>query len=421
MIVIAIVMVVATTAIVLNYRQIDTDHVKTVLSGTVLQAMRNDPGTMRPNVGEAPIDIAGGEEQMAPMIGYDEAGMREQKPLPVVVFSDDGANIRSDRQASTAMIDEDTAYEAVRLIRGFEDGYGTVDELGLDYYRMTSPDGQVWISLTDSSYSRDWINKMNGLIVGVIGTLIVLLVLVILLSKWIVKPVETAWAGQKRFIADASHDLQAPLTVILANMSILLQSPDATINEERQWVENTQKEASHMQGLVSELLELSCLENAEDNGVRQYDEVVDVGEMVERECLAFDAVALETGYIFEYGIEDGVFVDGNAAQLAKMIRTLLDNAFKYARSRVEVNMERAGRFVEIEIANDGDGISDEDIEHVFERFYRADKARTPGGGHGLGLPIAKQVAVNHGGDITCESGPARTVFTVKLPTSRKKD
>ena len=73
----------------------------------------------------------------------------------------------------------------------------------------------------------------------------------------------------------------------------------------------------------------------------------------------------------------------------------------------------------IAISNDGAQIAQEDIPHVFDRFYRADRARTPGGGHGLGLAIAKQVAVNHGGDIVCRSSAGNTVFTVKLPLMKQ--
>ena len=424
MVLITVVMVIAFTAIAANYRYSDTEHVNNALIGTIGQAMHHQTETRVSTLSmsvDASVAEAPDEQRwhMAPKIGYDDAGKREIKPIPIVVYSYDGVQTLVDTETSTAMIDEGTAYEAVNLIVTYDDGYGSIETLDLDYCKLTVEDGTTWVAMTDSSYSQDWISKVQGLGVGSAFLWVALLVMTILLSRWIIRPVERTWEGQKRFIADASHDLQAPLTVILANMSILAQSPDATIREEMQWVENTQKEATSMKGLVSELLELSRLEGGGDAAVAGCDEIVDIGEIVDGECLAFDAVALENGYIFDCAVEDELIVKGNSEQLSKMIRTLLENAFKYSDKRISVSAQRIGKNVEIAISNDGAQIAQEDIPHVFDRFYRADRARTPGGGHGLGLAIAKQVAVNHGGDIVCRSSAGNTVFTVKLPLMKQ--
>ena len=118
-------------------------------------------------------------------------------------------------------------------------------------------------------------------------------------------------------------------------------------------------------------------------------------------------------------LEGGITVNGNDQQLHKLVSTLVENAFKYVDDggTINVNLAKTGKYAALEVRNTGSVISAEDLPHIFDRFYRTDKARTSGtGGFGLGLAIAREIARSHGGDITCTSTAADgTTFTVTLP------
>ena len=147
-------------------------------------------------------------------------------------------------------------------------------------------------------------------------------------------------------------------------------------------------------------------------------EQLDFSDLVDGETLLFDSVALERGCSFECKVESGINVLGSGKQLGKMVSALIENAFKYvdAGGEVDVTLRRSGKKAVLSIGNTGPVISPEDLPHIFDRFYRTDKARTSGeGGFGLGLAIARETARQHGGDITCTSGDGRTTFTVTLP------
>ena len=133
-------------------------------------------------------------------------------------------------------------------------------------------------------------------------------------------------------------------------------------------------------------------------------------------------MAFERGCLLKTDIAEGLTVNGDAARLRKMCATLIENACKYVDEggSIRVTLSSAGRFCETNVANSGQAIPAEDLPHVFDRFYRSDKARTSGaGGFGLGLAIAREIAREHGGDITVESSKAAgTVFHVRLPLER---
>ena len=146
---------------------------------------------------------------------------------------------------------------------------------------------------------------------------------------------------------------------------------------------------------------------------------LDLSDLVDGETLLFDSVALERNCAFDCEIEAGLHTLANEKQVKKMVSTLVENAFKYVDDggSVSVSLRRAGKTAQLAISNTGSVIAPDDLPHIFDRFYRTDKARTSGaGGFGLGLAIAREIAREHGGDITCTSSePAGTTFTVTLP------
>ena len=269
---------------------------------------------------------------------------------------------------------------------------------------------------TDSGFTRQL-----GMDVAIfVGAMAALAVVVRILSKWALSPVERAWDQQRRFISDASHELKTPLAVICANSQILQR--DASIPEgSRRWVESTAEEADHMKGLVEDLLTLARADEAAAGTTEdalRHDEV-DLSSLVDEAALEFDAVAFERGCSIDSEVAGDIVVRGDADQLGRVVRTLLDNATKYAErnSLVRVRLTQAGSHAQLTVANRGPLIEPEDLEHLFDRFYRTDKARSrqETGGYGLGLAIAKSTVEAHGGKIWATSDAAEgTCFHVTL-------
>ena len=183
-----------------------------------------------------------------------------------------------------------------------------------------------------------------------------------------------------------------------------------------QWIDSTQSEALRMQELVNDMLELARPASAAKDS--QVPENVDFTDLVENLALQFESVAFEKGVSIECQIEPGVKVQGSRKRLQRLASTLIDNACKYARSdsSVTVKLSKSAKDATLSVHNEGQSIPAEDLPHIFDRFYRTDKARTSDtGGFGLGLAIAREVAREHGGDICAESSQKKgTTFSATI-------
>ncbi len=235
------------------------------------------------------------------------------------------------------------------------------------------------------------------------------------LSRWLVKPVEESWKRQRQFVADASHELKTPITVLLADADILLSHPDDTVREQRLWVEHIQDEGLRMKGLVQDLLFLARGDAA---GPERPQGRADLSEVCEECVMSFEPVAFEAGLTLESAVAPGVSVTGSGEDLRRLCAILLDNACKYGEEggRVTVTLTMGDKAV-LTVHNTGQPIPAEAQPHLFERFYRADAARNrEQGGYGLGLAIAASIVERRRGRITVQSAAGEgTAFTVTLP------
>lgn len=236
------------------------------------------------------------------------------------------------------------------------------------------------------------------------------------MAKQAVRPVEQAWISQRQFVADASHELKTPLTVILANAGILAEQQDATVGSQMKWVSNTMEEGRRMQKLVEDMLFLA---RSDDEGFCVEHQKLSLSDLVWSMELAFEAVAFEQGIALESEIAEDIYVSGDASQLSRLVSILLDNACKYtgAGGRVTLTLAHQRNQVYLTVQNTGAVIPQEQMKRLFERFYRADASRARSqGGYGLGLPIAETIVKAHGGSIRVESSEEKgTVFTVQFP------
>ena len=277
------------------------------------------------------------------------------------------------------------------------------------------------IALVDTSSSDSVLRTQAINDIGIVcAALVALAIITWWLSKWALRPVEEAWEQQRRFVADASHELKTPLAVILANTQIL-QKHEGVSDDAMRWVESTADEAEHMKALVGDLLQLARADesatSSSTNVMRHED--IDLSEMVEAASLEFDAVAFERGCMLDTQVDEGIHLTGDPEWVDRLVRILIDNACKYGEkgSTVTVRLAKVPGGSQLTVHNVGNPIDEEDLPHVFERFYRSDKARSRGGegGFGLGLAIAKSIADAHGGTISVTSTEQEgTTFSVRF-------
>ncbi len=244
------------------------------------------------------------------------------------------------------------------------------------------------------------------------GAMLFVMLISYLIAKQAINPIQESWDRQKQFVADASHELKTPITVILANSGILKDSRGETIESEMQWIDSTEAEALHMQKLVQDMLFLAKNDNEADIAMSQIKSEIDLSEMAELEALGFEPLAYEKGMILKSDIAEGVKINGNSTQIKQLFHILLDNAIKYAEPLgdeapcIEVALKK-GTHPALIVKNTGKMIEAGEVSHFFDRFYRADKSRTRGeinsGGYGLGLAIAKAIAEKHGATISAKS------------------
>ena len=299
---------------------------------------------------------------------------------------------------------------------------GVFRSYDIRYAVQTAEDGTRCVIFGDiSSFSA----AFRSFLLSLAGVLLAAVALFFLLSfwlaRWALSPVEKAWDQQNRFVADASHELKTPITVILANLDILRTHKDETVQSQMRWIRNTREEAERMRELIEDLLFLA---KNDASALKEQMSEIDLSDLSEDRALNFEAVAFEKGVSLESSISPGLKVTGNEGQLKQLLTILLDNAVKYAGQdgRVKISLspcqEKNGKnAARIVVNNTGEPIPPEDLEHIFERFYRADKSRArKEGGYGLGLSIADSIVRRHRGRISCESTKKDgTTFTVTLP------
>ena len=284
---------------------------------------------------------------------------------------------------------------------------GTITAYHLRYLRQDNGLYQK-IAFVDMSMEMTVLRNMMGpYLVILLISLLLLLGVSVLLSRWATRPVEKAWKQQRQFLSDASHELKTPLTVILSNAELLEAAP--LENRPARWADNIHTEARRMRSLVEEMLTLARADNMVRTAVMAEVSLSDVAA----DCaLAFEPVAFEAGKPLEYQIADGTLVLGDGDKLRQLISILLDNAIKYGADggTITLSLQKTDRQARLTVSNPGDPIPPEQLGRLFERFYRADVSRGEKSGFGLGLSIAQTIAQEHKASLKAESDAESTRF-----------
>ena len=218
---------------------------------------------------------------------------------------------------------------------------------------------------------------------------------------------EDAAARQRRFVADASHELRSPLTAIRTGLEVGLAHPDRA-----PWPQIARRAVRQSQRLEDLIAQLLVLAKADAHQLAARRQPVDLAALLADLAAATRA----PGISIELSVPPGTATAGNPEDLSRMFRNLLDNAVRYARRRVLVTAAAGPEGIVVEIADDGPGIPDEERERVFGRFVRLDASREQASGSaGLGLAIAREIAAAHGATIVLTEAPGggtRAVVTV---------
>lgn len=227
------------------------------------------------------------------------------------------------------------------------------------------------------------------------------------LTTWLIKPVKESFDKQKQFIADASHELKTPLSVIVASSEAI------DIDEKNsKWLKNIEYETNRMNLLISKLF--SLVKSEQRKKVRLVNN--NLSKIVELSLLTFEGRAYEKDIKFNYDIEDNIFMLMDEDSIKELVEILLDNAIKHSKKKGTINLSlKKDEQIILLVENEGEAISKGEEEKIFERFYRVDKARSgKDNRYGLGLAIAKNIVLLHKGKIKASSMDGITTFQVKF-------
>ena len=294
---------------------------------------------------------------------------------------------------------------------------GIVEAHNLRFCRIATPRGTVLVFSDMSSENNTLDNLLkNSLLIGALSFL-AFLAISIFLSRWAVKPVAAAWLQQKQFVADASHELKTPLTVIMTNAE-LLQSSEYDETERKTFSQSILLMGQQMKSLVENMLELA---KSDAEQTKQKMKSVDLSKLILDTAISFEGVFIEKGLTVESSVEPGIIVRGNEQAMQQVVDILLDNAQKYSApgGETSVRLYSSGQGkCQLKVSNPGAEIPPEDLKKIFQRFYRMDKARRRDGSFGLGLSIAESIVTQHGGRIWAESKDGTNTFIVELRKGR---
>ena len=346
--------------------------------------------------------------------GWITVKLNDENEIQSIFYSRERFFANSDESDEQNSAVSDAAREIISRI---DENEGNISSGGISYrYKLRDTDSGKIIVLLDRTDEISTLRRLLFILLAIfVLSLAVIFLLSLLLSKWAVIPIEDAWNRQRVFFSNASHELKTPLTVINANLDVITSNPDDTVAGQEKWFGYIRCEAEKMSRLINEMLYLSREERTDNPPVMAE---FDLSEAAEGVCLAMEALAFERGKVINSDIDSGIRVKGDKEGLVRMINILIDNAVNHSseHSDISVSLKKSRKNkVRLTVSNKGTPIPPEELERIFDRYYRTDASRSSStGGFGLGLAIAKTIAEKHSGSITAESDENRTAFTVTL-------
>ena len=312
-----------------------------------------------------------------------------------VLFNSDG-EVKLVDTGKIAAVDTNSAIEFATDVWEGGDTQGFMD----DYRYIVHTTGtETRIIFLDCGRSLSTFRSFvfTSICVFLLGMLAVLL-LIIFLSGYIIKPISESYEKQKQFITDAGHEIKTPLTVIDADAEILTMDFG-----ENEWLSDIQNQTKRLTALTNDLILLSRLE---ENQARFQMIDFPLSDMLEEMAHSFQALAITQEKVFSVDIQPMLSFRGDEKALRQLVSVLLDNALKYSEKggKISLSLEKYGSNIRLSVFNTTEFIARDHLPYLFDRFYRTDKSRnSQTGGHGLGLSIAAAVVASHKGKIVAST------------------
>lgn len=390
----------------MSYQKVvaDADTVLTLLGNNDGEFPKLHSGSETPPDGGVPMDRGRGKRDLLGTKGLSLETPYESRFFSVVL-NEDGQALQTDI-AQIAAVDEESAqlYAQSAVESGHTAGF-------LDDYRylVLAEEGNTRVIFLDCgrSLSSFRTTLLASVALSLLGLLAVL-VLLLILSHRIVRPVAESYEKQKQFITDAGHELKTPMTII---------SADAELAEmecgENQWLVDIRRQTERLTGLTNDLIYLSRME--EEQPPLQVIEFP-LSDVAEEMALPFLAPAKSQEKELAMHIQPMLSFTGDEKAIRQLISILLDNALKYspAGGQLELRLEKQGRNILLTVTNTTiQPVEKDKLSHLFDRFYRSDQSRnSQTGGYGLGLSIARSIVLAHKGKIRAESPDGATLSVV---------
>ena len=377
---------------VLNYDEIvhDADSVLALLNA---------------HAGELPVPVQA--------IDWRSAGDRYKSPeLPYEIrfFSavlDDGGTVRNIYNDQIFAVDEaKVAQYAAEAFSSGETG-GFVEDYRFARYAV---DDGILLTFLDCGRMLAGFRSVLIYSAGIAAAgMAAVFVLVWFLSGRIIRPIAESYRKQRRFITDAGHEIKTPITIIDADLEILRMETG-----DNEWVQDIRAQTARLAALTNDLI---CLSKMEEEEVQARRIEFPLSDAIRETAESFQTLAKTRGHALHVNVEPMLSYVGDEKSLCQLVEILLDNALKYSREggSVRLTLEKQGRFIRLAVENDVENMPKDVVDNMFDRFYRADRARVSDGGHGIGLSIAQAVVSAHRGKISAAVSDGRLTMTVLLP------
>lgn len=282
-------------------------------------------------------------------------------------------------------------------------------------------DDKQFIGYVRASQSlEDFDETLQKLDWGLGGGIIIALAISGLGGVWLthqaMQPIEESFKRLKQFTADASHELRSPLMAIKSNTGVALKYPDGMRASDAEKFQAIASATNQMTHLTEDLLFLA----RNDKAPNRNKETIDLNAILTNLVRLYQLQAEAKQITLKYQQTDNIYFLGDSTQITRLFTNLIQNAIRYTPNNgtIEITSSQISSYITVNIKDTGIGIATENLEKVFERFWRADKSRSYDGGSGLGLSIAQTIANNHGGFISATSQVGvGSCFTVRLPVN----
>lgn len=339
--------------------------------------------------------------------------MYEARFFTVTIAAD--GQITAVNTESIAMVDENDAEKYAELVKKKKHDRGFINDFryvkfaqGNDTYVIFLDCGRSLFTFRNSLYTNCLISFAGLLAIGI---------LIVVFSKRIVQPAAESYEKQKQFISVAGHEIRTPLTIIDADAEILSME----IGDDNEWLQDICAQTKRMSALTDNLLRLSRMDEN-----RQQFTMIDfpISDVISETVQSFQTLARSRGRSIKADITPMLSCYGDEGGVRQIAGILLDNAIKYTKERedgscdtIVLTLEKKNHTIVLSVQNSAETVSDEQLEHFFDRFYRTEQTRSlETGGYGLGLSIAKSIAEAHKGRITASApGVDMVQITVTLP------